>query len=75
MEKIQANICFDVVFLYTNIRTCLFTHVFLYFHQLVPPLHHNGKGSIKHLRPTAHLPFPVDNQLANYLSTVLLCQE
>ena len=25
MEKIQANVCFDVVFLYENIRTCLFT--------------------------------------------------
>ena len=31
MEKIQANMCFDVVFLYENIRTCLFTYVFLYF--------------------------------------------
>ena len=46
MEKIQANICFDVVFLYKNIRASLFTHVFLYFLHLVltftPPLHHNG---------------------------------
>ena len=49
MEKIQANVCFDVVFLYENIRTCLFTHVLLYFLHLVltfTPLHHNGKGSI-----------------------------
>ena len=42
--------CFDVVFLYENIRTCLFTYVLLYFLHLVltftPPLHHNGKGSI-----------------------------
>ena len=30
MEKIQANVCFDVVFLYENIRTCLFTYVFLH---------------------------------------------
>ena len=30
MEKIQAK-CFDVVFLYENIRTCLLTHVFVYF--------------------------------------------
>ena len=48
MEKLQAN----VVFLSKNIRTCLFTHIFLYFLHLVitpppPPLHHNGKGSIK----------------------------
>ena len=49
MEKIQ-NMYFDVVFLSKNIRTCLFTHVFLNFLHLVltftPPLHHNGKGSI-----------------------------
>ena len=25
MEKIQANMCFDVVFLYENIRTCFYT--------------------------------------------------
>ena len=31
MEKIHENMCFDVVFLYENIRTCLFTYVFLYF--------------------------------------------
>ena len=31
MEKIHENICFDVVFLYENIRTRLFTYVFLYF--------------------------------------------
>ena len=35
MEKIQANMCFDVGFLYENIRTCLFTHVLLYFLHLV----------------------------------------
>ena len=35
MEKIQANMCFDVVFLYENIGTCLFTPVFLYFLHLV----------------------------------------
>ena len=27
--------CFDVVFLYENIRTCLFTHVYMYFLHLV----------------------------------------
>ena len=35
MEKIHENMCFDVVFLYANIRTCLFTCVFLYFLHLV----------------------------------------
>ena len=35
MEKIHENLCFDVVFLYENIRTCLFTYVFLYFLHLV----------------------------------------
>ena len=30
MEKTHENICFDVVFLYENTRTCLFTYVFLY---------------------------------------------
>ena len=35
MEKIQANMFFDVVFLYGNIGTCLFTPVFLYFLHLV----------------------------------------
>ena len=35
MEKIHENMCFDVVFLYENIRTCLFTHVLLYFLPLV----------------------------------------
>ena len=35
MEKIQANMCFDVVFLSKNIRTCLFAHVFLYFLHLM----------------------------------------
>ena len=35
MEKIHENMCFDVVFLYENIRTCLFTCVFLYFAHLV----------------------------------------
>ena len=35
MEKIRANMCFDVVFLYENIRTCLFTYVLLYFLHLV----------------------------------------
>ena len=34
MDKICANRCFDAVFLYENIRTCLFIHVLL-FH-LVP---------------------------------------
>ena len=48
--------CFDVVFLYENIRTCLSTHVFRYFLHLVltpppppPPLHHNGKGQLEPL--------------------------
>ena len=41
MEKIQANMWFDVVFLPKNIRTCLFTHFPVFY-----PLHHNGKGSI-----------------------------
>ena len=31
MEKILANIGFDVIFLYENMRTCLFTHVLLHF--------------------------------------------
>ena len=35
MEKIQANMCFGVVFMYENIRTCLFTHVIVYFLRLV----------------------------------------
>ena len=35
MEKIHENMCFDVVFLYENIRTCVFTYVFLYFLHLV----------------------------------------
>ena len=35
MEKIHENMCFDVVFLYESIRTCLFTYVFLYFLHLV----------------------------------------
>ena len=35
MEKIHENMCFDVVFLCENIRTCLFTYVFLYFLHLV----------------------------------------
>ena len=36
MEKIQANVCFDVIFLYeNNIRTCFFMHVLLYFLLLV----------------------------------------
>ena len=35
MEKIHENMCFDVVCLYENIRTCLFTYVFLYFLHLV----------------------------------------
>ena len=35
MEKIQAKMCFDVVFSYENIRACLFTYVFLYFLHLV----------------------------------------
>ena len=51
MENIQANMCFDVVFLYENIGTCLFTPAFPYFLRLVltftRPLHHNGKGSIR----------------------------
>ena len=42
MEKIQENMCFDVV-LYENI-TCLFTHFLLYFLHLVltftPPPHY-----------------------------------
>ena len=32
MEKIHANMGFDVVFLYENIRTCLFACNFLCFH-------------------------------------------
>ena len=35
MEKIHENMCFDVGFLFENIRTCLFTHVFMYFLHLV----------------------------------------
>ena len=35
MEKIHENMCFDVVYLYENIITCLFTYVFLYFLHLV----------------------------------------
>ena len=35
METIHENMCFDVVFLYENIRTCLFTYVLLYFLHLV----------------------------------------
>ena len=35
MEKIHENMCFDVVFLYENIQTCLFTYVFLHFLHLV----------------------------------------
>ena len=49
MEKIHENMCFDVVFLYENIRTCLFTYVFLYFLHLVltfTPHYIIGKGSI-----------------------------
>ena len=49
MEKIHANMCFDV-FLYENIRTCLFTRfpVFSPFSaHFYPPLHHNGTGSIQ----------------------------
>ena len=48
MEKIQASMCFDVVFLSKNISTCLFTHfpVFSPFSaHSYPSLHHNGKGS------------------------------
>ena len=47
MEKIQANMCFGVAFVYKNIRTCLFTHVLVYFLRLVlsftsppPPPHY-----------------------------------
>ena len=46
MEKIHENMCFDVVFLYENIRTCLFTYVSPFSAHFYPPLHHNGKGSI-----------------------------
>ena len=49
MEKIHENMCFDVVFLYENIGTGLFTcfPVFSPFSApFYPPLHHNGKGSI-----------------------------
>ena len=45
MKKIHENMCFDVVFLFENIRTCLFTRVFI--DHFYPPLHHNGKGSIE----------------------------
>ena len=37
MEKIRANMCVDVFFMYENIGTCLFTSVFLYFLHLVLP--------------------------------------
>ena len=50
MEKIQPNVCFDVVFLYINIRMYLFTRfpVFSPFSaHFYPPLHHNNKGSIR----------------------------
>ena len=49
MEKIQANMCFDVVFSSKNMQTCLFTRfpVFSPFSaRFYPSLHHNGKGSI-----------------------------
>ena len=49
MEKIQANMCFDMVFLSKNIRTCLLTRfpVFSPFSaHFTPPLHHNRKRSI-----------------------------
>ena len=49
MEKIQAIMYFDVVFLSKNIRTCLFTGfpVFSPFSaHFYPPLHHNVKESI-----------------------------
>ena len=39
--------CFDVVFLYENIQTCLFTYVFLHLVLTFtppPPLHHMVKG-------------------------------
>ena len=42
MEKIHENMCFDVVFLYENIRTFLFTYVFLYFLHLVLTFTRNG---------------------------------
>ena len=47
MEKIHENMCFDVVFLYENIRTCfpVFSPFSAHFYSR-PPLHHNGKGSI-----------------------------
>ena len=35
MEKIHENMCFDVVFVFENIGTCLFTSVFMYFLHLV----------------------------------------
>ena len=31
MEKIHENMCFDVVFLYENIRTCLFMFSCIFF--------------------------------------------
>ena len=65
MEKIHENMCFDVVFLYENIRTCLFTYVFLYFSaHFYPPLHHNGKGSIV---STLQSPFVPQTEHKQYL--------
>ena len=51
MEKTHENMCFDVVVLYENIQTCLFTYVCFpvfspFSAHFYPPLHHNGKGSI-----------------------------
>ena len=54
MEKIQANVCLDVFFMYENIGICLFNTCFPVFSPFsapfYPPLHHNGKGSIKAAR-------------------------
>ena len=40
MEKIQANMCFDVVFLYINIRTYLFTRYPYFLHVYSAHLSH-----------------------------------
>ena len=37
MERIHANMCLDVFYMYENIGTYLFTPVFLYFLHLVLP--------------------------------------
>ena len=50
-RKIQANMCFDVVFLYENMGTCLFTPVFLHLVLTFTP-HYiiMVKGLLVHMR-------------------------